>query len=277
MAWFILSLLTSALNDALTKALVSNMHSLQLSFLRSVFGVISLVPIVLHYGVHTLKTSNFFVHAIRGVILFFGISAWIYGLKFVQVSTATVISFTIPIFTLILGSLILKENITWQRCVATVLGFVGIVVTMSPHFNKITSHALIFILSSLGFALLDVINKIFVTKESMISMLFYSSITMSFLSMPFAYHYWISITHYDVALCILLGIGSNLILWFILKAFSHIDATATAPYRYLELLISSAIGYLLFNEIPNSTTVYGAMIIVPCTMFIMYFEKHKQT
>jgi S-adenosylmethionine uptake transporter len=53
-----------------------------------------------------------------------------------------------------------------------------------------------------------------------------------------------------------------------------------SPYRYLELLSSAIIAYIIFGEVPSTSTIYGALIIVPSTFFIIYSEKkefNKQT
>ena len=77
----------------------------------------------------------------------------------------------------------------------------------------------------------------------------------------------------ELVLLFILGMGGNLILFFILKAFTHADATALSPYRYLELLSSTIIAYITFGEVPSKSTIYGALIIVPSTFFIIYSEK----
>ena len=69
--------------------------------------------------------------------------------------------------------------------------------------------------------------------------------------------------------------GGNLILFFILKAFTYADATAVSPYRYLELMFSTIVAYIVFKEIPSESTIYGALIIIPSTLFIIYSEKQE--
>lgn len=52
---------------------------------------------------------------------------WIYGLNFVPVTTATAVSFAMPLFVLILAVFFLNENITLLRWSATIMGFIGVV------------------------------------------------------------------------------------------------------------------------------------------------------
>ncbi|MCX4079087.1 DMT family transporter [Rickettsia rhipicephali] len=271
--WFLLSLVSSSANDVMSKYLGTRLHSFEVAFFRFFFSSIVLLPFVVYYGKNTLKTSRPFVHILRGLLLFFGMTSWTYGLTIVPVTTATVVSFSIPLFTLILAVFFLNENIIWPRWVVTVVGFIGLVVTLKPHAEDFNPEILYFVLAAISFAMLDIINKKFVIKESMISMLFYSAIVTAIVSLPVASQYWLTPSSFELALLFVLGSSGSLILFFLLKAFSMVDATATAPYRYLELVISAIAAYFIFNEFPDKSTLHGAVIIIPTTLFIIYSEK----
>lgn len=271
--WFILSLFTGAINDVISKYIGLRLHSFEVSFFRFLFSTITLIPFIIYYGKHTLITSRPFVHVTRGVLLFLGMTSWIYGLTVVPLTTATVMSFSVPLFVLVLGTFFLDETIIWQRWIATIIGFIGILVTLDPKADDFNQASFIFILSAFGFAMLDVINKKILIKESMISMLFYSSLVTTTLALPATVYFWQTPTLYELILFFVLGCSSNLMLYFLLKAFSVVDVTATAPYRYLELIISAIFSYFIFNEVAKDSTIYGALIIIPCTLFIIYSEK----
>ncbi|MFV9936562.1 MAG: DMT family transporter [Rickettsia endosymbiont of Haemaphysalis japonica] len=271
--WFLLSLVSSSANDVMSKYLGTRLHSFEVAFFRFFFSSIVLLPFVVYYGKNTLKTSRPFVHILRGLLLFFGMTSWTYGLTIAPVTTATVVSFSIPLFTLILAVFFLNENIIWPRWVVTVVGFIGLVVTLKPHAEDFNPEILYFVLAAISFAMLDIINKKFVIKESMISMLFYSAIVTAIVSLPVASQYWLTPSSFELALLFVLGSSGSLILFFLLKAFSMVDATATAPYRYLELVISVIAAYFIFNEFPDKSTLHGAVIIIPTTLFLIYPEK----
>lgn len=270
--WFILSLFSSVLNDVISKYTGGRLHFFEVAFFRFTFGALSLVPFILYYGAHMLKTANPFVHVTRGVTLFFAMTTWTYGLTVVPMVTTTLISLAIPLFFLVLALFFLKEKIMWQRWVATTVGFVGIAITLQPHSEDFNPEVLILIVAAISFASLDIINKKFVVKESMISMLFYSAIITALLSVQPAVFYWQTPTWHELGLLAILGMSGNLILFFILKAFALVDATAVAPYRYLELVMSAICGYCIFGDIPTSSALYGAAIIIPATLFIVYSE-----
>ncbi len=267
-----LSLLSSCMNDVISKYVGGRLHSFEIAFFRFSFGALTLLPFIIFYGVNTLKTSHPVVQISRGCLLFFGMTAWTYGVTVAPVTTATMISFTIPLFVLVLALFFLKEHITWQRWMATIVGFLGIVVTIRPHASDFNPEVLVFFFASISFAMLDIINKKFVVKESMISMLFYSAIVTAVLSIAPAVHYWQMPTAHELTLLFILGASSNLLLFFILKAFALVDATAVAPYRYLELIMSATVGYIVFGDVLSTATAIGALIVIPSTLFIVYSE-----
>lgn len=274
-AWFILSLFSSSLNDIISKYAGVRLHSYEITFFRFMFGSLTLLPFVFYYGVHTLKTSRPMIHFFRGLLLFFGIAGWTYGLTIAPVTTGTVVSFTIPIFVLVLGVFFLSEKIIWQRWLVTLVGFAGLVITLNPNASDFNPEIMIFVAAAVSFAVLDIINKKFVIQETMISMLFYSAIITAVLALPFALSNWITPTLEEIGLLFILGGSANLILFFLLKAFSYADATALAPYRYIELIVSAIIAYMVFGEVPSESTVYGALIVIPSTLFIIYSEKKE--
>lgn len=274
-SWFILSLFSSSVNDVISKYAGVRLHSYEITFFRFAFGTLTLIPFILYFGFGTLKTSRPVIHFFRGFLLFLGIAAWTYGLGLVPVTTATVVSFTIPIFVLVLGVFFLSENIIWQRWVVTLVAFTGLVVTLNPNADDFNPEVLVFVAAAVAFAVLDIINKKFVIKETMISMLFYSAIITAILAFPFALQHWVDPTMEELTLLFVLGASANLILFFILKAFSYADATALAPYRYIELVVSAIIAYAVFRELPSEATIYGALIVIPSTLFIIYSERKE--
>jgi S-adenosylmethionine uptake transporter len=63
-------------------------------------------------------------------------------------------------------------------------------------------------------------------------------------------------------------LGANLILYCIIKAFSKAKASDLAPLRYLELVFSSLIGYLVFNEALSPQILFGGSLVVIASIIL---------
>ena len=48
-----------------------------------------------------------------------------------------------------------------------------------------------------------------------------------------------------------------------------------APFRYTELMWSAAVGFLVFDEIPAVSTLIGAAVIIPGTLYVVWAENQK--
>ena len=268
-SWFFLSLIISSFNDIIAKYLSSNISPLEISFYRFLFGTISLLPFIFYNGINSIKTSRLILHFIRGLFLAIAIFLWIVGLKSSQVTIATIISFTIPIFMLILAPIVLKETVSLKLLGITFVGIIGIIITISPNNINFTINSWLFVVAAMLFASLDIINKKYIIQETMLSMLFYSSLfTTIFLFLPLNFKLIIPQT-IDLTLLIFLGVNSNLILFCILKAFNLVKVSGLAPLRYLELLFSGLLGYFVFNDIPNIHMLLGTLVIIPTSLYIV--------
>ncbi|KAF8818489.1 DMT family transporter [Rickettsia endosymbiont of Cardiosporidium cionae] len=273
--WFVFSIFLSAVNDVLSKHIASYFHTSQMTFFRFLFCAITLAPFILYNGMGILKTNVMHIHILRSGLLAIGIFSWNYAISIIKVSTATSISFTIPIFTLVFSFFVLKEKISYTRLIMTCVVFLGLIVTLEPGSAKFQLIIVVFVLSAASFAMLDIINKKFILMDSFITVIFYSSLFPSLVSFPFALVHWAPPNIYDIVSFFLLGINSNLMIFCMFKAFTKTDVSALAPYRYIELFISAVIAYFVLNEIPNLSTIYGILIIMPATFMILQADRKK--
>lgn len=274
--WFLISIMIGVTNDVITKHLGGNIPSIEIVFFRFLFGSIFLIPIIMFSGKQSLYSENRFIHLIRGFLLFGGIWIWSNTLKYVHVATATVINFTIPIFVLILARLILRERVDLARVIATIVGFIGVIIVVKRP-DQFDVVALFLLFASFMFALLDVINKKYVAKESMLAMILYSNLVTLLFTIPFLFKDFVLPTFEQFMLLAILGIGANLLLYFLLKAFALADSSSLAPFRYFEIIFSGGMGYIIFNEIPSSNIFLGSLLIIPSTLFITFVSSKKRS
>lgn len=271
------SLIISCGNDTITKYLSNSIYPWQITFFRFFFGALTLMPIMLYQGKKSFSTHRLPLHLVRGILLFIAIGLWSRGIEVAPITTATIMSFTVPIFVLLLAPIFLKEHVTWPMWLATLLGFVGIVLVLQPAAEEFNTASLLFVIAAMLFALLDIINKKYVTQEPMLCMLLYSSLVAMVLAYFPAARAWRIPTGYELLWLLALGGGGNLILYFLLRAFALVSASSLAPFRYLELLISMSVGYAFFHKLPSSHSYFGAAIIIPCTLFVGYYESHSKS
>lgn len=275
LVWYLLHQVVGVGNDVIMKYVGTSMHTAQVVFLRFAFASLSMLPFMLA-NPSTFKTDRVPLHVARSVILLAAIGLYVYGLSIAPIAVVTTLNFTIPIFTLLLASAFLSEKVDVGRWVATFAGFAGVAIVLRPSGGAVDPRWLSVLGSAFMFAGLDVLNKVFVGKESFWAMIFYTAaITAALAAFP-AYTVWVQPTLGQCGLLAVLGAGANALLFCLLKSFSLVDVSALAPFRYLELLLSALVGFLVFAEVPAATTVGGALAIVPATAYITWSESRRR-
>jgi S-adenosylmethionine uptake transporter len=277
--WYFLSLFISNINDIIQKKLGLDIHPIQITCLRFFFGTISLIPFfVTKKRIKSIiQTKCLGTHINRGLILFIGISLYCLGLKHVHLTVANLINFTIPMFVLILSKIILNEKVDISRWIATLLGFIGVLIVLvknkKSELLNFNYFGLILLVSSLFFSILDISNKKYSSKEPHLTIIFYTALSTSFFSFVSNFFIWKNLIYFEYILVFFLGIGANLILLCLLKAVKKVDASIISPFRYLELVFSAITGFYFFNEIPSIKTILGSIIIIPCALIIVLNNK----
>jgi S-adenosylmethionine uptake transporter len=185
--------------------------------------------------------------------------------------------FTNPIFALILARIFLKEKATWHIWIATFLAFIGISFIVRPTMISYNKPVFACLLAAIVFALLDIINKKIITQESILFMLFFSNLMAAVCMLPVIGYSWKIPSLFQLFILGMLGVGGNLILFFLLKAFKLSSVSSLAPIKYIELVVSIVLGYLFFNEWPTISTCIGAMIIISCSCFVTYYQNRVNT
>jgi S-adenosylmethionine uptake transporter len=279
--WFVASLLVCEINDVITKFLEGSLRPLQVMLGRFFFSTLTLLPFMF-FDSKNFRSRYPGINFLRGLILFIGMFIWCYGLDTSQLSVACLINFTTPMFTLIFAALILKEKIGKARIAATIIGFLGVVIVLNPRTASFpTATASLFLLSAIFFALLDILNKKLVTKETTLGSLFFTGFftMLCTLGVMFCMDSGIhslaetfTMGWQSVMLLALLGVGANFLLFFILKSLHYIDVSAMAPFRYAELILASIFGYLFFDEKISVNAILGAIVIIPSVIYLVRCE-----
>lgn len=283
--WITLVALTSNMNDILMRLAGTHLPPQEVTFFRYFFGVLTLLPVMLYRGKRSFHTKRPTLHLVRSLLLFGAMSCWTKGLTMAPLATGGILAQTTQLFVLPMAFIFLREPVGWQRTLATLAGFLGVLVValgesgpegLLLSCTTLNNATLFFLAAAVMFALSDILNKRFVVEESTLSMLFYVALGTMIIAFYPALLVWEKPCLEDLFALCLLGAGGTLILFFLLKAFAATDVSALAPFRYVEIFSAGILGYFIFSEAPSLWTLAGAAIIIPSTFAISYYETHQR-
>ncbi len=258
---------------ALVKLLGQRLDSFQIAFFRCLFGFLAILPFVLlEKGRHAFRTIHPWGHFLRGAVGVGAMVAGFYATTRLPLTDSTAISFTAPLFMILTAIFLLGETVRWRRGLATLAGFIGVVVMVRPDRGAIDEAALVGLFGAFLAALSTTLIKRLSATELALTVLVYFGLFSSVLTAVPAWLVWRPLSPDELWLLALVGSLGAIGQFFQVRAYAIGELTAVAPIDYSRLLFAGVIGYFAFAELPDRYTLSGALIIVGSTLYIAYRE-----
>lgn len=254
------------------KMISDDMHLTVMVFLRSAFGLIILMPILLWQGAARQSTRRLPVHFLRAVVGTLSIYCFFFALQNLPLMNAISISFSSPLWTVMLSILILKERIGWRRRLATAVGFAGVLIILRPGVDFQPAMIVALVGAVLSALVLILVKTMTATERPLVMTMYFSLFGMLF-SAPPAFFYWSTPTLEDAAL--LFGISAIGVagIYCVARAFALAEAVILAPLDFCRLPMAAALGFLAFGEVPEIAVFVGTAVILVAVYYITRRER----
>ncbi|MBT5647798.1 MAG: DMT family transporter [Rhodospirillaceae bacterium] len=261
----------------LVKALSTEYTSFQILFIRTLFGLAILTPILWRNGFSTLKTRRLPLHMSRAVFAYFGMLGLFIGLGSIPIAEVVSLSFTQPIFIFLLAAILLGEKLNARRVIAILGGFAGVLILLRPGFTEVGFGATVVLGGAIAYAFSNVCIKKLMTTENVTSTTVWVNILMCPLAGIPAAFYWVTPTLPDLALLAGVGLTGTTGIWFISRAYATAEMSAVVPFDFLRLPIVAAAGWIWFGEITDIWTIAGAAVIFASTYALARSEARSRS
>ena len=96
------------------------------------------------------------------------------------------------------------------------------------------------------------------------------------LSLPLAWWYWQAPSTLQWLGFLGTGVLGVLAHYTLTRAFAIADISSTQSVKFLDLVWASALGWLVFAEIPSQYTLAGGSVICAATVWIAYRESRSR-
>lgn len=133
--WTVCAGLAFSLLNAAVRGLAQQVHPFQAQFLRYLFGLLVLLPMVVAHGPSAYRPLAVGGQFVRGALHTAGLCLWFVALPRIPLADMTAIGFTTPLFIMVGAWLFFREPMRWERWLATFLGFVGVLVVVGPRVD----------------------------------------------------------------------------------------------------------------------------------------------
>jgi drug/metabolite transporter (DMT)-like permease len=263
--------------DATGKYLVRDHSLLLVVWARYAGQMLVVTPFALHRaGPGFWQTRKLKLQLLRSLMLVLATLGFFGGLRYLPLTEASAITFLAPIFVVALSWPILRERATQARRIASVTGFVGILILLRP--GSAVMHPAVALL--VGAALANALYQLLTRRlldENPHTTLFYSATVgtvLLSLALPFAVDAP-RLSGRSVPLFVLMGLFAGVGHWCLTHAYLRAPASLLTPFTYLQILWATTFGYWIFEQHPDRTSAIGMTIIVASGLSLALWERRR--
>lgn len=235
------------------------------------------VLVVLTFGVLAvprLLYSRKWQHQVLRSFLMLGSTMFNFmAIKTLRLDQTLTIGFLAPFIVALLAGPFLGEWIGWRRLVAIMVGFCGILVVVRPGYTAFDPAMLVSGLAMLCYAIFMLLTRYLSRFDPPEVTIFYSMLAGGLVMAPFAIAEWIwPADAFTWMLLLSMGLWGGLGHYIFILAYRHAPASTLSPFIYFGLITHTALGYLVFDQLPDAWTISGAMIVIASGVYLVHRE-----
>jgi len=221
------------------------------------------------------------LHLLRAALILIATAAFFSAIRVMPLADAIAIFFVAPFMLTLMGAVFLGETIGWRRIAACALGFAGALMIIRPSLEVFGATALLPLVAAFCFACYLILTRHIARRIPPVALQFWTALVASGLILPAL---WLAPAGFAPLATVmpeglfwvwLIGVGvvataSHLMISFALK---FAPAATLAPLQYLEIIAATALGFAIFDDLPDRQTFAGIALIVASGLYVFLRER----
>ncbi len=249
-------------------AMNAGLHPFVVVFLRNVFAVAMLMPLLAWRGRGLFRSSQIGLYGVRVAISLLSMLAWFYAIALIPIGEVTAISFLAPLFGTLGAIVLLGEKVRMRRWAALVIGFAGAMIILRPGGTPIGIGQVCALVSAVVTGVVAVLIKQLTQRDDPDKIVFLTNIMLMPLSLVPALFVWSWPTPSMVLPLIGMGVCAVVGHVALVRGYAITDASLAQTFEFSRLPFTVAIAYVAFGETIDVWTWIGALIIFASAIYI---------
>lgn len=258
----VLGNLAASLSDVAVKMLQGEVVPFQYMFLRQLFAFAFIWPVWRKQPKVLRQLHDTKVTLIRAHLVLLGAGCMVVAISYLPLATANAVFYAAPLLMLPLSILFLKERPSRGKIIATVTGFLGVLIVLRP--SQFHWAALFALGTACSLALFNLLARTIPERQPVVTTLMWTTLFSLPISGLLAAAYWQPLSLHQ---WLWIAASSGLILLYnglAVAAYQKAPASQIALAEYSGLIFVAAFGAFWFAEMLDSLTWLGiGMIILP--------------
>ncbi|WP_037916688.1 DMT family transporter [Sulfitobacter sp. 20_GPM-1509m] len=273
--------IVAPMGDSLAKVIGQSLSLGQLLWCRFLVQVLVLIPLVWLTGRHwKMRGRVLRLTFIRTLLHIAGIGGMFTALRYLPLADAVAIAFVMPFIMLLLGKFVLGEEVGSRRLIACAVGFCGTMLVVQPSFANVGWPALWPLFVAVTFALFMLVTRQIAKETDPVGLQAVSGGMAVAIMSPLLWLFSDDVAGLAMRMpdgreaLLLVGIGLFGTLGHLMMTWSlrFAPSATLAPMQYLEIPFATAIGYVVFRDLPNGLATVGIMITIAAGLYVVLRE-----
>jgi drug/metabolite transporter (DMT)-like permease len=194
-------------------------------------------------------------------------------LQQIPLATAVTLQFLSPIFTAVLGVVLLGERMRRWQWLFFLLSFSGMLVINGFDARISTVHLLMGLVAAVGSGLAyTIIRKLNQREHPLVIVLYFPLVTTPIVGIYSAFH-WVTPQGWDWAYLLGIGTFTQFAQYFMTKAYQAEEVSKVANLKYLSIIYALSFGFIFFGETFNLMTYAGMALVVAGVVLNVWYKQ----
>lgn len=267
--------------DVFAKLLGETHGPLEITFWRFFMQTVLMLPFMVSLNLWMVPPGTIIMQAVRGLLLAMATVFFFAALQHLPMAEAIAIFFVQPTILTVLSALILRERLRVRRIAAILAGLGGTIVILQPSLVIFGWAAVLPLGSAVSMAFYMILTRKLSGTVNPYQMQFFGSVVAmvvlggmtvfgTLFQMPGAGMSMLS--GIEVSWVIGLGLAATIGHAFIVWAAGNAPANLLAPFQYVEIIGAATLGYLVFGDVPATSTFVGVTVIIASGLYLLHRE-----
>jgi drug/metabolite transporter (DMT)-like permease len=210
----------------------------------------------------------------RGLFEAVGTLAFGWALGLMPLANLTAINMASPLLIVVLAVLLGIERVGWRRALALAVGFIGVLFVVRPGGDSFDAAAAVAVFCACLTAGRDLTTRLIGNNIPSTVVTLTTTVLVGLVALGFGFTeewqpIWRVETVYIACAAVLVLIGTL----FIISAFRRADIGVVTLYRYSIVIYATALGYIIWGDVPDLFASIGVALIVGSGLYTMHRQR----
>lgn len=257
------------------RQLSGHLTTFQILFFRSLIGLLIIGFLIWRSNWQQIYTKHFKIHALRNVAHFGGQFGWFYGIAFIPLAEVFALEFTVPVWTAVLATILLGEQITRARVTAITFGVVGVILILRPGLAVVNPASLAVLGSALAYAFSHTLTRKLAQIDTPLTILFYMTLIQLPLGLVTSIFDWTTPTSAMLPWIMVVGVSALSGHYCMARALALADAIVVVPMDFLRLPLIATIGVTVYGEPLDWLVLAGGSLMFAGNLINIRAEQNR--